>query len=99
MSRLQSCSRIFEKSSAVAEKKIPENRTFSEKSEKNARIIPPLTLHGQQPVYIQCIADMLSDKLSGHLRLHRDKDAVVAATFSASHRGLPSSSFHLFLLP
>jgi hypothetical protein len=34
MSRLQSCSRIFEKSSAVAEKKIPENRTFSEKSEK-----------------------------------------------------------------
>ena len=48
MSRLQSCSRIFEKSSAVAEKKIPENRTFSEKSEKNARIIPPLTLHGQQ---------------------------------------------------
>ena len=34
MSRLQSCSRIFEKSSAVAEKKIPENRTFSEESEE-----------------------------------------------------------------
>jgi hypothetical protein len=49
MSGLQSCSRIFEKSSAVAENKIPENLTFSEKSEKkNARIIPPLTLHGQQ---------------------------------------------------
>jgi hypothetical protein len=33
---------------------------------------------------------------SGHLRLYRDEYAVMAATFSASHRGLPSSSFHLF---
>jgi hypothetical protein len=39
---------------------------------------------------------MAVPKLSGHLRLHRDKDAVVAVTttaFSASHLGLPSSSF------
>jgi Ca2+-binding EF-hand superfamily protein len=34
-------------------------------------------------------------KLSGHLRLHRDKDTFVAATFSASHRGLPLSSLIL----
>ena len=34
MSTLQSCSRIFEKSSAVAENKIPENRTFSEDSDE-----------------------------------------------------------------
>jgi hypothetical protein len=34
MSRLQSCSRLFEKSLAVAENKIPENRTFSDESEE-----------------------------------------------------------------
>ena len=34
MSGLQSCSRIFEKSSGVAENKIPENLTFSEDSDE-----------------------------------------------------------------
>ena len=51
MSRLQSCSRIFEKSSAVAEKKIPENRTFSENPAIDFAWTAAL-----QRVYIQCIA-------------------------------------------
>ena len=52
MCRLQSCSRIFEKSSAVAEKKIPENR-------KKCAHYPAIDFAwtaALQPVYIQCIA-------------------------------------------
>ena len=99
MSRLQSCSRIFEKSSAVAEKKNSGNSDIFRKIATKCAHYPAIDFAwtaALRPVYIQCIADMLSDKLSGHLRLHRDKDAVVAATFSASHRGLPSSSFIFF---